>query len=85
MPADLDVSGALDAPDIRVVELVEERDVVAPFGAKPGSVVPVLTTSAAIASAVRVATEPPGQPPPDPLPDGGRQLSARLPGRHPPT
>ncbi|UNO44432.1 hypothetical protein [Streptomyces sp. MST-110588] len=26
---------ALDAPDIRIVELVEERDVVAPFGAKP--------------------------------------------------
>ncbi|WP_149181482.1 xanthine dehydrogenase family protein molybdopterin-binding subunit [Streptomyces sp. TRM49041] len=47
---------ALDAPDIRVVELVEERDVVAPFGAKPASAVPVVTTPAAIASAVRAAT-----------------------------
>jgi xanthine dehydrogenase D subunit len=47
---------ALDVPDIRIVKLVEERDVVAPFGAKPASAVPVVTAPAAIASAVRAAT-----------------------------
>ncbi|KOT67555.1 xanthine dehydrogenase family protein molybdopterin-binding subunit [Streptomyces rimosus] len=47
---------ALDAPDIRIVKLVEERDVVAPFGAKPASAVPVVTSPAAVASAVRAAT-----------------------------
>jgi CO/xanthine dehydrogenase Mo-binding subunit len=47
---------ALDAPDIRIVRLVEERDVVAPFGAKAASAVPVVTAPAAIASAVRAAT-----------------------------
>lgn len=47
---------ALDTPDIRIVKLVEERDVVAPFGAKAASAVPVVTTPAAIASAVRAAT-----------------------------
>ncbi len=47
---------ALDAPDIRIVKLVEERDVVAPFGAKSVSAVPVVTSPAAIASAVRAAT-----------------------------
>ncbi|MDT0413646.1 MULTISPECIES: xanthine dehydrogenase family protein molybdopterin-binding subunit [Streptomyces] len=47
---------ALDTPDIRVVRLVEERDVIAPFGAKAASAVPVVTTPAAIASAVRAAT-----------------------------
>ena len=47
---------ALDAPDVRVVKLVEERDVVAPFGAKAVSAVPVVTSPAAIASAVRAAT-----------------------------
>ncbi|MBK3561911.1 molybdopterin-dependent oxidoreductase, partial [Streptomyces sp. MBT56] len=47
---------ALDAPDIRIVKLVEERDVVAPFGAKPASAVPVVTAPAAVASAVRSAT-----------------------------
>ncbi|MFD9910749.1 xanthine dehydrogenase family protein molybdopterin-binding subunit [Streptomyces sp. NPDC059063] len=47
---------ALDAPDIRIVKLVEERDVVAPFGAKAASAVPVVTTPAAVASAVRAAT-----------------------------
>jgi CO/xanthine dehydrogenase Mo-binding subunit len=46
----------LDAPDIRIVKLVEERDVVAPFGAKAASAVPVVTSPAAIASAVRAAT-----------------------------
>ncbi len=47
---------ALDAPDVRIVKLVEERDVVAPFGAKSVSAVPVVTAPAAIASAVRAAT-----------------------------
>ncbi|MYR17687.1 molybdopterin cofactor-binding domain-containing protein, partial [Streptomyces sp. SID6137] len=47
---------ALDVPDIRIVKLVEERDVVAPFGAKSVSAVPVVTSPAAIASAVRAAT-----------------------------
>ncbi|OII66475.1 MULTISPECIES: xanthine dehydrogenase family protein molybdopterin-binding subunit [unclassified Streptomyces] len=47
---------ALDTPAIRIVRLVEERDVVAPFGAKPASAVPVVTTPAAVAAAVRAAT-----------------------------
>ncbi|WKE71439.1 xanthine dehydrogenase family protein molybdopterin-binding subunit [Streptomyces sp. WP-1] len=47
---------ALDVPDIRIVKLVEERDVVAPFGAKSAGAVPVVTSPAAIASAVRAAT-----------------------------
>lgn len=47
---------ALDAPDIRIVRLVEERDVVAPFGAKAASAVPVVTAPAAVASAVRAAS-----------------------------
>ncbi|WP_445330547.1 xanthine dehydrogenase family protein molybdopterin-binding subunit [Streptomyces sp. GSL17-111] len=47
---------ALDAPDLRIVELVEERDVVAPFGAKSVSAVPLVVAPAAIASAVRAAT-----------------------------
>ncbi|MGP4004747.1 xanthine dehydrogenase family protein molybdopterin-binding subunit, partial [Streptomyces sp. 8N706] len=47
---------ALDAPDIRIVKLVEERDVVAPFGAKAASAVPVVTSPAAVAAAVRAAT-----------------------------
>ncbi|WP_430542741.1 xanthine dehydrogenase family protein molybdopterin-binding subunit [Streptomyces iconiensis] len=47
---------ALDTPDIRIVKLIEERDVVAPFGAKAASSVPVVTTPSAIASAVRAAT-----------------------------
>ncbi|AQW51163.1 xanthine dehydrogenase family protein molybdopterin-binding subunit [Streptomyces violaceusniger] len=47
---------ALDVPDIRIVKLVEERDVVAPFGAKPVSAVPVVTSPAAVAAAVRAAT-----------------------------
>jgi CO/xanthine dehydrogenase Mo-binding subunit len=47
---------ALDAPDIRIVRLVEERDVVAPFGAKTASTVPVVTSPAAVAAAVRAAT-----------------------------
>ncbi|POX38312.1 oxidoreductase [Streptomyces sp. Ru73] len=47
---------ALDAPDIRIVKLIEERDVVAPFGAKPVSAAPVVAAPAAVASAVRAAT-----------------------------
>ncbi|MGP3983304.1 xanthine dehydrogenase family protein molybdopterin-binding subunit [Streptomyces sp. KR80] len=47
---------ALDAPDIRIVKLVQERDVVAPFGAKAASAVPVVTSPAAVAAAVRAAT-----------------------------
>ncbi|MBH5336717.1 molybdopterin-dependent oxidoreductase [Streptomyces pactum] len=47
---------ALDVPPVRVVKLVEERDVVAPFGAKAVSAVPVVTSPAAVAAAVRAAT-----------------------------
>ncbi|WP_399128350.1 xanthine dehydrogenase family protein molybdopterin-binding subunit [Actinacidiphila sp. ITFR-21] len=47
---------ALDAPEVRIVKLVEERDVVAPFGAKAVSAVPVVTAPAAVAAAVRAAT-----------------------------
>ncbi|WP_156726688.1 xanthine dehydrogenase family protein molybdopterin-binding subunit [Streptomyces apocyni] len=47
---------SLDTPDIRIVKLVEERDVVAPFGAKAASAVPVVTSPAAVAAAVRAAT-----------------------------
>jgi CO/xanthine dehydrogenase Mo-binding subunit len=47
---------ALDAPPVRIVKLVEERDVLAPFGAKAVSAVPVVTAPAAVAAAVRAAT-----------------------------
>ncbi|RBM21437.1 xanthine dehydrogenase family protein molybdopterin-binding subunit [Streptomyces sp. PT12] len=47
---------ALDAPDVRIVRLVEERDVVAPFGAKAASAVPLVVAPAAVAAAVRAAT-----------------------------
>ncbi len=47
---------SLDTPDVHIVKLVEERDVVAPFGAKAISAVPVVTSPAAVASAVRAAT-----------------------------
>ncbi|MBZ6477109.1 xanthine dehydrogenase family protein molybdopterin-binding subunit [Streptomyces griseocarneus] len=47
---------ALDAPEVHIVKLVEERDVVAPFGAKAISAVPVVTSPAAVAGAVRAAT-----------------------------
>ncbi|MDT3396896.1 molybdopterin cofactor-binding domain-containing protein [Streptomyces sp. B1866] len=47
---------AVDVPEIRIVRLVEERDVVAPFGAKAVSAVPVVTSPAAVAAAVRAAT-----------------------------
>ncbi|MCP9210966.1 xanthine dehydrogenase family protein molybdopterin-binding subunit [Streptomyces sp. NEAU-Y11] len=47
---------ALDVPEIRIVKLVEERDVVAPFGAKAASAIPIVTSPAAVAAAVRAAT-----------------------------
>lgn len=47
---------ALDAPEVRIAKLVEERDVVASFGAKAASAVPVVVSPAAVASAVRAAT-----------------------------
>lgn len=47
---------ALDAPEVRIVRLVEERDVVAPFGAKAVGTVPVVVSPAAVAAAVRAAT-----------------------------
>ncbi|WP_461028542.1 xanthine dehydrogenase family protein molybdopterin-binding subunit, partial [Streptomyces sparsus] len=47
---------ALDAPALRLVKLVEERDVVAPFGAKSVSAVPVVVTPAAVAAAFGAAT-----------------------------
>ncbi|MGP4114396.1 molybdopterin cofactor-binding domain-containing protein [Streptomyces sp. 4N509B] len=47
---------ALDAPEVRIVKLVEERDVVAPFGAKAVGSVPVVVSPAAVAAAVRAAT-----------------------------
>lgn len=47
---------ALDTPVIRVAALLEERDVVAPFGAKAVSAVPAVTAPAAVAAAVRAAT-----------------------------
>lgn len=47
---------ALDAPEVRIVKLIEERDVLAPFGAKAVSAVPVVTSPAAVAAAVRAAT-----------------------------
>ncbi|MEV4558993.1 xanthine dehydrogenase family protein molybdopterin-binding subunit [Kitasatospora sp. NPDC049285] len=47
---------ALDTPDIRIAALLEERDVVATFGAKAVSAVPAVVAPAAIAAAVRAAT-----------------------------
>ncbi|MCC5033159.1 molybdopterin-dependent oxidoreductase [Streptomyces sp. WAC 00631] len=68
---------ALDVPDIRIVKLVEERDVVAPFGAKAASAVPVVTSPAAVASAVRAATgRPVNRLPIRP------QAAVAVPGRH---
>ncbi|UED86062.1 molybdopterin cofactor-binding domain-containing protein [Streptomyces profundus] len=50
---------ALDTPEVRIVSLLEERDVVAPFGAKSASAPPLVVSPAAVAAAVRAAT---GQP-----------------------
>ncbi|RKE19291.1 xanthine dehydrogenase family protein molybdopterin-binding subunit [Streptomyces sp. TLI_171] len=47
---------ALDTADIRIAALLEERDVVAPFGAKAVSAVPAVVAPAAVAAAVRAAT-----------------------------
>lgn len=47
---------ALDAPEVKIVKLVEERDVVAPFGAKSVSAAPLVASPAAVAAAVRTAT-----------------------------
>ncbi|BAJ28684.1 MULTISPECIES: xanthine dehydrogenase family protein molybdopterin-binding subunit [Kitasatospora] len=47
---------ALDTPDVRIAALLEERDVVAPFGAKAVSAVPAVVAPAAVAAAVRAAT-----------------------------
>ncbi|WP_419185703.1 xanthine dehydrogenase family protein molybdopterin-binding subunit [Mangrovactinospora gilvigrisea] len=50
------VPTALDAPVVRVAALLEERDVVATFGAKGVGAVPAVVTPAAVAAAVRSAT-----------------------------
>ncbi|MFJ1705767.1 xanthine dehydrogenase family protein molybdopterin-binding subunit [Kitasatospora sp. NPDC088346] len=47
---------ALDTPDIRIAALLEERDVVATFGAKAVSAAPAVVAPAAVAAAVRAAT-----------------------------
>ncbi|GAA2241998.1 molybdopterin-dependent oxidoreductase [Kitasatospora cystarginea] len=47
---------ALDTPDVRIAALLEERDVVATFGAKAVSAVPAVVAPAAVAAAVRAAT-----------------------------
>ncbi|WP_354640777.1 xanthine dehydrogenase family protein molybdopterin-binding subunit [Kitasatospora camelliae] len=47
---------SLDTPDIRIAALVEERDVVATFGAKAVSAPPAVVAPAAVAAAVRAAT-----------------------------
>lgn len=47
---------ALDTPDVRIAALLEERDVVATFGAKAVSAAPAVVAPAAVAAAVRAAT-----------------------------
>ncbi|MER8185437.1 xanthine dehydrogenase family protein molybdopterin-binding subunit [Kitasatospora sp. NPDC094015] len=47
---------SLDTPDIRIAALLEERDVVATFGAKAVSAPPAVVAPAAVAAAVRAAT-----------------------------
>ncbi|KQV11818.1 MULTISPECIES: xanthine dehydrogenase family protein molybdopterin-binding subunit [unclassified Kitasatospora] len=47
---------ALDAPEVRIAALIEDRDVVATFGAKAVSAVPAVVAPAAVAAAVRAAT-----------------------------
>lgn len=54
--ADYGLPTALDAPALTIVKLVEERDVVAPFGAKSASAAPLVVAPAAVAAAVRAAT-----------------------------
>ncbi|MGF1431147.1 xanthine dehydrogenase family protein molybdopterin-binding subunit [Kitasatospora sp. LaBMicrA B282] len=50
---------ALDTPEVRIAALLEERDVVASFGAKAVSAVPAVVAPAAVAAAVRAATNLP--------------------------
>ncbi|WP_327067156.1 xanthine dehydrogenase family protein molybdopterin-binding subunit [Kitasatospora sp. NBC_01302] len=50
---------ALDTPEVRIAALLEERDVVATFGAKAVSAVPAVVAPAAVAAAVRAATSLP--------------------------
>ncbi len=52
---------SLDAPEIRIAALLEERDVVAPFGAKAVGAAPAAVAPAAVAAAVRAATGRPVQ------------------------
>ncbi|AUG77499.1 oxidoreductase [Kitasatospora sp. MMS16-BH015] len=47
---------ALDTPALHIAALLEERDVVATFGAKAVSAVPAVVAPAAVAAAVRAAT-----------------------------
>ncbi|GHH83087.1 xanthine dehydrogenase family protein molybdopterin-binding subunit [Kitasatospora indigofera] len=47
---------ALDTPEVRIAALLEERDVVATFGAKAVSAAPAVVAPAAVAAAVRAAT-----------------------------
>ncbi|BFV59057.1 molybdopterin-dependent oxidoreductase [Kitasatospora sp. CMC57] len=47
---------ALDTPEVRIAALIEDRDVVATFGAKAVSAVPAVVAPAAVAAAVRAAT-----------------------------
>ncbi|MCX4748743.1 xanthine dehydrogenase family protein molybdopterin-binding subunit [Kitasatospora sp. NBC_01287] len=50
---------ALDTPEVRIAALLEERDVVATFGAKAVSAAPAVVAPAAVAAAVRAATNLP--------------------------
>ncbi|MEY9947796.1 xanthine dehydrogenase family protein molybdopterin-binding subunit [Kitasatospora sp. GAS1066B] len=50
---------ALDTPEVRIATLLEERDVVATFGAKAVSAAPAVVAPAAVAAAVRAATNLP--------------------------
>ncbi|NYI06243.1 xanthine dehydrogenase family protein molybdopterin-binding subunit [Allostreptomyces psammosilenae] len=47
---------AVDVPPVRIAALLEERDPVAPLGAKPVGAAPSVVAAAAVASAVRAAT-----------------------------
>jgi CO/xanthine dehydrogenase Mo-binding subunit len=47
---------ALDTPEVRIAALLEERDVVASFGAKAAGAAPAVVAPAAVAAAVRAAT-----------------------------
>lgn len=47
---------SLDTPEVRIAALLEERDVVASFGAKAAGAAPAVVAPAAVAAAVRAAT-----------------------------